>query len=233
MWIQTTEGTFAVARYPEDLETGMLRLQSNNFEDLEKLIRRYSIEFNPEICKGGAFKYFVLARESEVSLLVAKLVSDVWYQELPAAIENLNGIASASNYYDVYKHLYGLRTSRNTENQSDKAKSQTILLVGCEGGSLSVGLVENDGVQLFVVKASDSFAGFQNGEDFHENVSPQNQINEFPELSEAIASLSRFKWWKLFPLEVDPRFSELFQLELLKRGIKPSIGEWGRFFNQK
>jgi hypothetical protein len=224
MWIQTTHGTFAIARYPEDIACGMLTLQSNSFDDLFVFSRRYLNGIQPNSAKGGPFSYSLRAPESHVALAVAKLASEVWYSELPGAIETLAGPDSGSDYWAMYKGLYNLRPRQQTEGTAFKGPEKIILQIGCDGGSLSIGMKEEHGQRRYVAHLFDRTPTLLNDDDG--GGPPIIEQDEFPDFVDALHCLSRYSWWQLYPLQVAPEFRGLIRAALRLRGVDTDATEW-------
>jgi hypothetical protein len=165
MWIQTTLGTFAIARSPEDHGSETLRLLSNSYGDLLLLSDRHFNGINPVFCSYGPFTHYLRAPESQVTLVIAELASEVWYTELPVAIETLNGPKHSNEYWCMYKNLHNLKPQQECNVAELSGKEQVILKVGCEGGSLSIGMKEENGQRSFVAHIFDSTPSILSEED--------------------------------------------------------------------
>lgn len=224
MWIQTTQGTFAVARSPEDAGSGMLRLLSNSYGDLLVLSERHFNGIDPISCSSGYFTHYLRAPESLVTLVIAKLASEVWYTELPVAIETLSGSKHSAEYWNMHNNLHKLQPQQECNVAELSCKEQVILEVGCEGGSLSIGMKEENGQRSFVAHIFDSTPSFLSAEDGDGVVI--NSGNEFTHWDEAMECLSQHQWWKLHPLAVAQQFQGLIIAELRQRGVDPMCDEW-------
>ena len=222
MWIQTTKGTFSIARLPEDIEKGMLRIFSNNFDDLQRISIGYlngiEVVHDKEI-----FPYYLIAPEAQISLLIAALTSDVWYGELPVAMNTLCGPEISNDYWILQKNLQSLKPLQDHNAHDNKDKEQIILEVGCEGGCLSIGMKEINGHRNYVAHVLDNMPMMLNDDGYGESVTNQNCFTHW---DEALDYLSKYSWWGLSPLNVALEYRPFVKAELRKKGVDVQNSSW-------
>ena len=225
MWIQTTRGTFAIARLPEDGDTGMVHLLCNNYSDMIMLSDDYLKGTEPEECQTGAFTFSLRIPEAQAAALLSKLVAQVWYAELPQALETLHGSNTSESYRRADKMLYDLHPRYTDLDQPCFGAERVVLQSGVEGGDVSISVREEKGSRRYAVKLFDCTQGFLNKED---QVGPEiiEKVDEFSGWDDAITHLSVQPWWSFYPLHVDPEYRELVRSELRARGVDPLKSDW-------
>jgi hypothetical protein len=231
MWLQTTIGTFGIARLPGDAEQGMMHLLSTTYDDILLLSDQYLGGIDSASIDMGPFRYAIRLLEGRVISLFGQLMAEVWYQELPQAVETLFGHLSGPAYWNAYKEIDRIKPIHQDASLPCNAKEEIILESGVEGGSVSIGMKEENGQRRYTVNMYDCTMSFLNDED---RIGPDvvEEREDFFSWADAIQYLDRHPWWNFYPILVAREYRELVRHELRNRGVDPSASEWARLLNE-
>lgn len=110
MWLITPFGFFSVVRKPTDVRTGTLTVRARVRADLEQLKARYLPELGA-ISESGVTDYRcrAVAPQSAVAQAMARLVTELDYDNFKNAVAQRQGQARANLYHDVWSVLYELQ----------------------------------------------------------------------------------------------------------------------------
>ena len=226
MWIQTTVGTFAICRLASDIDQGMVHWLSNSFDDLLLFSDRYAKGCDPFPIKHTVFAFGIRLPEGQALQLITRLVSEVWYADLPQALETLYGSTCAQSYEKSSAWISELHLAHQDIDHQMTTKERTILMAGVDGGSVSIGVQEENGFRRYTVSIYDETASFLNEEDGVDRKGV-DRAEVFYSWDEALAHLSQKPWWQFCPLKLDPEYREMVRLALRQRCVDLTHSAWG------
>lgn len=230
MWFQTTMGTFAIARFLGDVEHGLVHWLGNSYDDLLLFADRYVAGCEPMPIKHQTFAFAIRLPESRAIQLMGQLVSEVWYSDMPQAIDTLYGPRCAQPYQKSSGWISELRLTHQDIDKQMTVKARTVLMAGIEGGAVSVAVQEEDGFRRYTVSLHDETADFLKDEDAVD-LKVIDRTEVFYSWDEALAHLSQIPWWQFYPLKLDPEYRELVRLAFRQRGLDLTHSNWGSWLN--
>lgn len=109
MWLITPFGFFSVVQKPDDKKAGTLTIRSRVRGDLEQLRDSYLPGMSDIAANAGSdYRYRAKALRSEVSSAMAKIVSDIGYENFKDEVAQQQGKVRAGFYGKVWQVLYDL-----------------------------------------------------------------------------------------------------------------------------
>jgi len=110
MWLMTPIGFFSVVRKPTDEQAGTLTVRARVRFDLEQLKARYLPELGPVLESTTTdYRFRAVAPQAAVAQAMARLVTDLDYDNFKNAVAQRQGEARAHLYHDVWSVLYDLQ----------------------------------------------------------------------------------------------------------------------------
>ena len=108
-----------------------------------------------------------------------------------------------------------------------KEKIEVILKVGAAGGSLTIFGVESpDGQWKFFQERNESAAYDLLSEEDRAGITPISRTPYMHSIEEALLSLCRYPWFKLFPMKVHPDFLDTILVEVKRLGGHSEVERW-------
>ena len=109
MWLMTPFGFFSVVQKPDDEKAATLTIRSRVRGDLERLRDSYLPGMSNIAANAGSdYRYRAKALRSEVSSAMAKIVSDIEYENFKEEVAQRQGKVRAGLYEQVWQVLYEL-----------------------------------------------------------------------------------------------------------------------------
>jgi len=110
MWLMTPVGFFSVVRKPTDTRQNTLTVRARVRVDLEQLKARYLPELGPVLESTTTdYRFRAVAPQAAVAQGMARLVTDLDYDNFKNAMAQRQGQARADLYHDVWSVLYELQ----------------------------------------------------------------------------------------------------------------------------
>ncbi len=110
MWLMTPVGFFSVVRKPTDERQNTLTVRARVRVDLEQLKARYLPELGPVLeSRTTDYHFRAVAPQAAVALGMARLVTDLDYDNFKNAVAQRQGQARADLYHEVWSVLYELQ----------------------------------------------------------------------------------------------------------------------------
>lgn len=109
---------------------------------------------------------------------------------------------------------------------------EIILKVGAAGGSLTLfGVKSPDGQWKFFQECNEIAAYDLLSEEDRAGITPISRTPYMYSIEEALLSLCRYPWFKLFPMEVHPDFLDTILKEVKRLGGHSQVERWERRVN--
>lgn len=109
MWLMTPFGFFSVVQKPDDKNSSTLTIRSRVRGDLERLRDSYLPSMSAIAANAGSdYRYRAKALRSEVSSAMAKIVSDIGYDNFKDEVATQQGKVRAGLYGKVWQVLHDL-----------------------------------------------------------------------------------------------------------------------------
>ncbi|MGA7314894.1 MAG: hypothetical protein WBX22_13065 [Silvibacterium sp.] len=165
--------------------------------------------------------------------------NDLWdyekFHKIVTAFRDHYGLGSLS-YKEIDKFLYQLGNEYFSSGEAalgkidaqpaTVVKSEIVLKVGSEGGSISL-LRENSGDGWrFRVETDETAAYEMLSEENQEDIEFQTASRALGSSEEALEQLDRYPWTKLIPLKVHPEFLQQILAAVEKRVGKEIATQW-------
>jgi len=195
MWINTPIGFFSIVQDPGDHHSGVLTVHAGVRSDLASLQQRYLPGLGPiQESRDSDYRFRAVAPRAEVSAALARMVDELDYSH--------------------FKSEAGQRMGRD---------KQVIVVVGCEGGSVTLyGIQSPDGWQF---RAETNEAALLDDE-----VMPTLQVRPWVATwRSALKQLDSYPWPELYPVEVHPDFRIRVFRALQARHKKDLSINWDRW----
>ena len=138
MWLITPFGFFSVVQKPDDKKTATLTIRSRVRGDLERLRDAYLPSMSEIVANAGSdYRYRARAKRSEVSSAMAKIVSDIEYENFKDEVAQKQGKVRAGFYGKVWQVLYDLPDQKSAGAQVfAESTKPTVGLKAAYGGVL-------------------------------------------------------------------------------------------------
>lgn len=109
MWIITSIGFFSIVQKPWDKQNDTLTIRARVYDDLVRL-RAFLPEMGEIIdSEGTDYRYRSVAARDAVMAAMAKLATNIDYDNFKDEVAARDGYERASVYGDVWAVLYGLQ----------------------------------------------------------------------------------------------------------------------------
>jgi hypothetical protein len=130
------------------------------------------------------------------------------FREIVTAFRDYYGLGSLS-FKDVDKFLYLLGNDYFTSAQAPAVvKSEIVLEVGCEGGSITLVRESSQNGAQFRVETDETAAYEMLSDEDREGIEFQTTAPSVGSLEEALEQLDKYPWTRLSPLKIHPEFRQ-------------------------
>ena len=138
MWLMTPFGFFSVVQKPDDKKAATLTIRSRVRGDLEQLRETYLPSMGEIVANAGSdYRYRAKALRSEVGSAMAKIVSNIEYENFKDEVTQKQGKVRAGFYGKVWQALYDLPDQKPAGAQAFvNSVKATVSLTAAYGGVL-------------------------------------------------------------------------------------------------
>lgn len=191
MWLITPLGFFSISQKAGKKRHATLTLCSELRSDLAALKQHYLPSLGPiQESHDSDYCFYAEAPRADVSVAMARLVDDLNYSDLKSAVDKKQGERRARLYHKIEDTLHLLRDR------------QVIVMVGCEGGSLTLQGIQSPEGWKFRAETNESAL-------VDDDIPPF--LNNRPWVGtwrEALKQLDRYAWPRFYPIAVHPEFRD-------------------------